>query len=248
MSVESKEDLEQLTKVGSLVADTIRLMRKSIRPGMTTRQLDQIARNYFESFGARSAPEITYDFPGATCISINDEVAHGIPSDRIIGEDDMVNIDVSLEWNGYYADSGYTILMNHDQNDRRRKLCETSYRILNQVIKRIRGGSRINQIGYLIDSLAKRAGFSVIKNLAGHGTGGNLHEEPYDILNFCDHSDNRKLRTGTVIAIETFISQKASFVITGKDGWTLKCPDRSLVAQYEHSIVVTDSEPIILTA
>lgn len=249
MSVETKEDLENLKRVGRIVADTIRLLRKAVRPGVTTSWLDSLARKYFESFGARSAPELDYNFPGATCISVNHEVAHGIPGDRVIQQGDMVNFDVSLELNGYYADAGYTVVVGAEDGDEvKDKLCKASSDILMDTIKSIRANDKLNKIGYSIENLARHKGFTVIKNLSGHGTGRKLHEEPVNILNYGERKDRRRLKNGSVLAIETFISTKSEYVLEEKNGWTLSCPDRSLVAQFEHTVVITNGEPIVLTA
>jgi len=248
MSIETEHDLKKLRDVGKLVASTIRLMRSHAGPGITTGELDALARHHFESFGARSAPELDYGFPGATCISVNHEVAHGIPGNRIIEKGDMVNFDVSLELDGYYADAGYTAVIEPGPTHRAKtRLCTTSREILIRTINSITAGDLINKIGYSIESLAKGHGYTVIKNLAGHGTGRKLHEEPENILNYGDRSDTRKLAAGTVLAIETFISTGAQYVREDSDGWTLRCPDRSLVSQFEHTIVVTGDRAIVLT-
>lgn len=249
MSIETKEDLENMKKVGKLVSDTIKLLRRSVKPGISTGELDQIARNYIESFGARSAPELDYGFPGATCISVNHEVAHGIPGSRIIERGDMVNFDVSLELNGYYADAGHTVVVEHENSDERKlELCQASQNILEVTINSIKAGDKINRIGFSIENLARQKGYGVIKNLAGHGIGRKLHEDPVNILNYGDRKDKRKLKSGLVIALETFISTGSEYVIEAADGWTLECPDHSFVAQFEHTIVITDTSPIILTA
>jgi len=248
MSVQNESEWYHLKKVGKLVADTIQLMLENLRPGITTKELDQIGRNFFEKQGARSAPELTYGFPGATCISVNHEVAHGIPGKYKIKKGDMVNIDVSLELDGFFADAGTTSVVQDEMNSLKRHLCNISQNILKETIQAIRSGDKINKIGFTIEHLAKMNGYSVIRNLAGHGTGRNLHEYPDNILNYYEHHDKRKVRSGQVLAIETFISTGSSFVMQAGDGWTLMCPDRSLVAQFEHTIVVTDSIPVILTA
>lgn len=246
MSVETEEDLKNLQRVGKLVSQTIKLMLKNLEPGVTTGYIDQLAREYFESFGARSAPELDYGFPGATCISVNQEVAHGIPGTYVIKKGDMVNVDVSLELNGYYADAGYTTVVGNGDSTRTH-LCNTSRMILNETINSIKAGDKINKIGYSIEKLARANGYRVIKNLAGHGIGRKLHEEPVDILNYGVKRDKRILESGLVIAVETFISSGSEYVIPESDGWTLRCHDRSPVAQFEHTIVITDTRPIILT-
>ncbi len=249
MSIESDHDLENLKQVGEIVSNTIQLMCKNTKAGVSTGELDRIARKYFESKGARSAPELDYSFPGATCISVNHEVAHGIPCDRILSSGDMVNLDVSLEFNGYYADAGYTVVIDdEDQNSTKNRLAHASIAILESTIKLLSAGDYLNKIGFNIEKMARKSGYNVIKNLAGHGIGHRLHEYPDSILNYGDPSDRRKLKKGIVLAVETFISTESQYVMQKADGWTLSCPDRSLVAQYEHTIVITDQKPIVLTA
>ncbi|TGK08979.1 type I methionyl aminopeptidase [Leptospira fletcheri] len=247
MSIESEKDVIGLRKVGRIVADTIKLMIANASPGITTKSLDKIARSYFESFGARSAPEITYNFPGATCISVNHEVAHGIPGPRVLREGDLLNVDVSLELGGYFADAGYSICLSPARQNLV-NLCDASHTILLQTIHSLRSGNRINKIGSTIETEAKKQGYQVIRNLTGHGTGRRLHEEPVNIVNYRDPRDLRLLSKGMVLAVETFISTGAKLAIESNDGWTLKTPDQSYVAQFEHTIIITEQEPILLTA
>ena len=247
MSIENEDDITGLKKVGNLVARTIRLMRNAAKPGVTTGELDAMARNYFESRGALSAPEITYNFPGATCISVNQEAAHGIPGDKTLQEGDLVNIDVSLELDGYFADSGQSFYIGAGFSDLQ-NLCSASNSILLESLSLARSGNPLNMIGWKIETEANNRGYNVIRNLSGHGTGRGLHEAPEGILNYFDPGDRRMLRQGMVLAIETFISNGASYVIESDDGWTLKTPDRSFVAQFEHTIIVTEENPIVVTA
>ena len=247
MSIESDDDLKALQRVGKLVSGTIRTMLAALRPGITTRELDEVGREYFAPHGARYAPQLTYGFPGATCISVNHEAAHGIPGDRKVEPGDLVTVDVSLELNGYFADSGATKIVPPVRPDLGR-LCEASYEILMRSLRELKGGSRLNQVGRTIENESRKRGYTVIRNLAGHGVGRSLHEEPYDLVNYRVPSDRRLARTGQVVAIETFISTGAEYVVEQPDGWTLKTPDQSYVAQFEHTVVITNSAPLVLTA
>ncbi|MCB1307814.1 MAG: type I methionyl aminopeptidase [Leptospiraceae bacterium] len=247
MSIENEQDLRALQHVGRIVAETIRRMLRCVRPGITTAELDRIGEEYFSEKGARSAPRLSYNFPGATCISVNEEIAHGIPGKRRLKAGDLINIDVSLELDGYYADSGATMCVQPAQHFLSR-LCDTSRQILNLAIHSIKAGSKLNVIGKTIQTESQKLGYTTILNLAGHGVGRSLHEEPLDILNYYNPSDKRLATNGMVIAIETFISTGATLAIEKGDGWTLTTADRSYVAQFEHSIVVTEDQPIILTA
>ncbi|MCE9597023.1 MAG: type I methionyl aminopeptidase [Spirochaetia bacterium] len=247
MSIESQEDLAGLRAVGKIVAATLQYMLKSVRPGISTGSLDVLGRRFFERSGARSAPELTYGFPGATCISLNHEAAHGIPGPRIIREGDLVNIDVSLELNGYFADTGASMCVEPVKKDLS-DLCSASREILMAALRSLRAGRRLSNVGGTIERESKQRGYKVIRNLSGHGVGRALHEEPFNLLNYKDPSDRRIAKVGQVLAIETFVSTGADYVYEGRDGWTLKTPDRSFVAQFEHTVIVTGDFPVLITA
>jgi len=246
MITHSNQDLINLKKIGKIVGITLKEMINALKPGITTAQLDKLGANTLQKLGARSAPQLLYKFPGATCISVNDEVAHGIPGKRVIKPGDLVNIDVSAELNGYFADSGASIPIEPVSRlifD----ICKTSKSALKKAVAAATAGADINRIGLLVETEAQTAGFTIIRNLCGHGVGRALHEEPHNILNYYDPQYKKKFKRGMTVALETFISAGADYVIDGSDGWTLKTPDAALVAQYEHTIVITENEPIILT-
>ncbi|MBX0334486.1 type I methionyl aminopeptidase [Pontibacter sp. HSC-14F20] len=248
MSIDSEEDLEGIKRVSEAVAFTLKQMREHAKPGMTTKELDDFGYQILQSCKAQSAPKVTYDFPGYTCISINNEAAHGIPSDKTVLKDgDLVNIDVSAELNGYYADNGGSFILGEDIHGLG-KLVDTSRTALHKALKEIKGGKKIAEIGRIIETEAKKNGFKVIKNLVGHGVGRSLHEEPHEIPCFYDKYETRRFRKNTVVAVETFISTKGSYVHEKGDGWTLLADSGAYVAQHEHTILITDGEPIILTA
>ncbi|WP_420149401.1 type I methionyl aminopeptidase [Spirosoma sp.] len=248
MSVTSQAELEGIQKISEIVGTVLKLMRQHAQPGMTTKELDDFGGAILNDLGAKSAPRLTYGFPGWTCISINDEIAHGIPSSStVLKEGDLVNIDVSAELNGFWADNGGSFVLGNDFH-RHTSLVETSKRILQRAISQIKGGVRMADIGRLIETDAKRANFKVIRNLVGHGVGRSLHEEPTEIPCFYDRSNTARFRKNTVVAIETFISTRATYAREKGDGWTYITGDRSFVAQHEHTILITDSQPVILTA
>jgi len=247
MSISSQADLSGMKKVSEAVGSTLRKMRAYAKPGMSTKHLDDYGAALLKQSGARSAPYITYGFPGCTCISVNREAAHGIPSEKVIlKEGDLINIDVSAELDGYYADNGGSFVLGPDLNNHQ-ALVETSKRILFHAVQQIRGGVKIADIGRLIETEAKRSGFNVIRNLVGHGIGRSLHEEPSEIPNFYDRFNTKRFRKNAVVAVETFISTKASYVYENDNGWTYATRDGSFVAQHEHTIIVTDEHPVILT-
>ncbi|WP_144471660.1 type I methionyl aminopeptidase [Bacillus pumilus] len=247
MIVKHDHELEALKKVGRIVALAREEMKSQAKPGMSTKELDLIGKKILEEHGANSAPEKEYDFPGTTCISVNDEVAHGIPSEKtILQEGDLINIDISAELDGYYSDTGISFVLGTG-DARLEALCQCAEDAFLEGLKQAKAGKRQNQIGRAVYNTAKEQGFTVIKNLTGHGIGKSLHEAPNHILNYYDPFDNALFKNGTVIAFEPFISTNAESIYQADDGWTFKTPDKSLVAQIEHTIVITKDEPIILT-
>jgi methionyl aminopeptidase len=247
MSISSNQDLEGMKKVSEAAAVTLKKMKEHARPGMNAKELDGYGRDILETFGARSAPKISYGFPGYTCISVNHEVAHGIPAEsKIFREGDLINIDVSAEMNGYWADNGGSFILGDDLH-KHSKLVTTSEKILLKAIGEIKGGVKISEIGRLIENEAKKSGFTVIRNLVGHGVGKALHEEPFEIPCYYDRFNTARFRKHSVVAIETFISTKAKMALEKGDGWTYVTGDGSYVAQHEHTILVTDATPVILT-
>jgi methionyl aminopeptidase len=246
MTIQTQAELEQLQKIGKIVAATIRLMGSKLTPGMTTQELDEIGAAYLAQQGARSAPKMTYGFPGATCISINHEVAHGIPGAKKIQPGDLVNIDVSAEKHGFYADSGYTFIVP-PVSKMKAALCHASRATLAACLSKVRSQLPLNIIGKTISQTAKQWGYSVIENLGSHGVGKALHEEPEFIAPFYDKQDKRRLHKGMVITIEPFLATGAKFASEAADGWTLTVPLGKLAAQYEHTMVITDQGPLVVT-
>jgi methionyl aminopeptidase len=247
MTINSEKDLNEMRAISNAVAVTLKKMRAYAKPGMSTKQLDNYGGEILSAFGARSAPLLTYNFPGFTCISVNNEVCHGIPSeDRIIQDGDVINVDVSAELNGYWSDNGGSFIVGQDRHEKKH-LVNTSRDILKKAISNIRGGVKISDIGGLIEKEAKHAGYKVIKNLGGHGIGRGLHEQPDSILNYKDRLDQRRFKKNSVVAIETFINTSSTWAIEANDAFTLVGNKGGFAVQHEHTIVVTDGLPIILT-
>jgi methionyl aminopeptidase len=247
MSITNESELVGMKKVSEAVAITLKEMRKYAKPGMTTKELDDFGGQILNNMGARSAPYLTYGFPGWTCISVNNEFCHGIPSDKkILAEGDLINIDVSAELGGFWSDNGGSFVLGRDINQHQ-KLVAASKQILHKAIDHIKGGVRIADIGYLIETEAKKRGFRVIKNLTGHGIGRSLHEEPIEIANVRDRYNLTRFKRNSVVAIETFISTISTYAETLQDGWTMVGNKGGFMAQHEHTIVVTDGKPVVLT-
>lgn len=246
MIIKTEEELTVLKEIGRIVADIRDKMIEMTKPGVTTKELDDYAGELFEKNGAISGPKGEYDFPGFTCISVNEEVAHGIPGNRVIQEGDLVNIDVSGSKNGYFADTGRSFVVGGD-NEKLMHLCETAQKAFDEGLKKLKAGSKLSMVGKTVHNTAKNNGYTVIMNLTGHGIGRSLHEAPDHILNYFEPWDNQLLKEGMVVAFEPFISSGDQQVIELSDGWTFVTPNKSHVAQCEHTVVITKDQPIILT-
>lgn len=247
MSITRESEFLGMKKVSEVVGITLKLMREHAKAGMSTKELDEFGGAILNSYGAKSAPYETYGFPGYTCISVNKEAAHGIPSsEKILKEGDLINIDVSAELNGFWSDNGGSFVIGKDINNHE-PLITASKEILEKAIYSIKGGVKVADVGGLIETEARKRGFKVIKNLAGHGVGRSLHEEPEDILNYRVKSNKERFKKNTTVAIETFIASKSTVALGLEDGWTLVGNKGGYVTQHEHTILVTDKEPLILT-
>lgn len=247
MSITKESELIGMKKISEVVGTTLKLMREYAKVGMSTKELDEFGGEILKSYGAKSAPYETYGFPGYSCISVNEEAAHGIPSEvKILKEGDLVNIDVSAELNGFWSDNGGSFVLGKDIHNHQ-PLIDASKNILRKAISNIKGGVKIADIGYLIETEAKKSGFKVIKNLAGHGVGRSLHEEPENILNYKVRSNRERFKKNTTVAIETFISTNSTIAVELNNGWTLVGNKGGYVTQHEQTILVTDNYPVILT-
>lgn len=246
MSIQNENDLIALRKIGKIVAQCLQYMGSQLEPGITTLELDQLGQAFLEKHGARSAPKLVYNFPGTTCISVNEEAAHGIPGAKKFAAGDLVNIDVSAELNGYFADTGGSFIIP-PESMLKRKLCTATKRALEMALRAVKAGEPINVIGRAIEKEALRNKLTVIENIGSHGVGRALHEEPEFIPGYYDPSDKRILQENQVITIEPFLSTGATEVFDTGDGWTLATGKKFLTAQYEHTLVITKGKPLIMT-
>lgn len=247
MSIQTEAEKIGMQKVSEAVALTLKAMCHHAQPGMTTRELDNFGATMLSSFGAKSAPFATYGFPGWTCISVNHEFCHGIPSNStVLQEGDLINIDVSAELGGFWSDNGASFVLGNDIHQHQ-DLVDASKQILLKTIQQIKGGVKIADIGFIMETEAKKRGYKVIRNLTGHGIGRSLHEAPSNIANYRDRFNHARFRKNSVVAIETFISTSSSYADTLADGWTMVGNKGGYMAQHEHTIVVTDGSPVILT-
>lgn len=248
MSISKEAESVGMEQVSDVVAYTLKEMIKYAKPGISTKQLDDYGAEILQDYGANSAPYKAYKFPGWTCISVGNEFCHGIPSaNKILKDGDLINIDVSAELRGFWSDNGASFVIGEDKNGHQ-KLINASKEILQKALNNIKGGLRVADLGHLIETEARRRGYKVIKNLTGHGIGRSLHEEPAEIANYRDPLNTARFKKNAVVAIETFIATHSTYAVTQNDGWTMVGNKGGYMAQHEHTIVVTDNTPIILTA
>jgi methionyl aminopeptidase len=246
MSIQSSLELEKLQIIGRIVRRALDATAAAARPGITTRELDEVGARVLAEHGAESAPPKVYNFPGALCISVNDEAIHGIPGERAIRAGDLLKLDLVAEKDGYFADAAVTVEVGEvaAQASALRQCAETAFQ---QALRVARAGNRVHEIGRAVEHETRRRGFSVMRELCGHGVGRTIHEEP-TVPNFCDPRQRDRLTTGLVITIEPIIAAGRGRSELQRDGWTIRTADRSLSAHYEHTIVITKGEPLLLTA
>jgi methionyl aminopeptidase len=246
MIAKTEEDFKGLKEIGRICAEIREELVKRTKPGVTTKELDDVAGVLFEKAGAVSAPKGEYNFPGFTCISVNEEVAHGIPGERVIQEGDIVNIDVSGSKNGYFADTGISFVVGKG-DEILTKICEVAKEAFEAGLKKAKPGSKKSGLGKAVHQTAKKHGLTVIMNLTGHGIGRTIHEAPDHIFNYNETWEDELLKDGMVIAFEPFISTGEEEVFQNEgDDWTYVTKN-SFVAQYEHTIILTKNGPIIIT-
>jgi len=246
MIIEHEEDIAGLKAIGHICAVTLQTMMEAVQPGMTTVELDEIGREVLDKAGAKSAPVSLYKFPGITCISVSPVIAHGIPGDHVLREGELINIDVSAEMGGYFGDTGASMVVAA-QVPEYDKIIAAAKSAREKAVQVARAGQTINQIGKAVQGEAKRHGYGVIYDLTGHGIGRHLHEEPVQVFNHFKPRDRYVLKEGLVLAIEPFLTTGKGHVVEEADGWSLRTTDRTIAAQFEHTVIVTNGEPMILT-
>ena len=245
MNARSQEQVQGMKAAGRAVRAAFDAMLASCEAGMTTRALDEVGARVLARFGARSAPQMYYDFPGATCISVNHQAAHGIPGDLVLAEGDMINIDVSANLGGFVADMGQSFVLGEADTEQRR-ICDAVQEAVNAAIAKVRSGRSLNVIGKAVQAVADREGYTIVENLGSHGVGASIHEEP-SYVPLDNPDETRELQRGMVLTIEPFFSTGVQWVHEEEDGWTLSVPAGNLVAQFEHTIIVTDRGALVVT-
>jgi methionyl aminopeptidase len=245
MSIQSQAELKKLQDIGKIVGLTLEEMRAAVRPGITTAELDRIGAAVLARHGAESSPPKVYGFPGTACISVNEEAIHGIPGNRALLEGDLVTLDVTAEKDGFVADAAVTVKVGKVSAiaEALVRCAESAFR---QALKVAHAGERVHEIGRAVEREVRRCGFSVLREYCGHGVGRAIHEEP-TVPNFYDPRYRARLTKGLVITIEPIISAGNGKAKVRSDKWTVATTDGSLSAHYEHSMVITDGEPLLLT-
>ena len=246
MSIENDGELQALKRVGRIVRMTLERMKKAVRPGVTTAELDRVGGEVLRGFGARSAPKMVYGFPADTLISVNDEAVHGIPGDRKLKAGDLVKLDVTAEKDGFMADAALTVAVS-PAPERARRLAACARLAFERAMDAARAGNRVNDIGRAVEDEVRRHGFTVLRDLNGHGIGRTIHEPP-TVPNYYDARYRAPLTEGLVITIEPIVAERSARTVEGDDGWTLRTADGGLAAHWEHTLVITRGRPILLTA
>ena len=246
MSIESPADFDGLARVGRVVASTLKAMADTVRPGVSTAEVDAVGAGVLRRHGARSAPRIFYGFPGVNLISVNDEVVHGVPGERVLRPGDLVSLDVTAELDGYIADAATTVPLA-PYSRKAARLCRCARKAFEKAAAVARAGTPIQYIGRAVEREVRQRGFSVLAELAGHGTGRRIHEDPV-VSNVFHPSDTQPLTDGLVLTIEPLIAERSERVFADDDGWTLRTAGGDLSAHYEHTLVITKEKPILLTA
>lgn len=246
MSIKDPEELAGMRAAGAVVCLMLRAMKNAVRPGITTAELDEVGAEVMRRHGARSAPGMVYGFPGVSCISVNDEAVHGIPGKRALEQGDLVKLDVTVEKDGFMADAAVTVPVGEVTKERER-LIECAERAFAKAMLVARAGFRVSEIGRVVEREVRRDGFSVIRDLGGHGIGRTIHEEPR-VPNYADPEANQVLTEGLVITVEPIIAAGSGRSFVANDKWTIMTADHRPSAHYEHTLVITKGAPMLLTA
>ncbi|HEX3874456.1 MAG TPA: type I methionyl aminopeptidase [Solirubrobacteraceae bacterium] len=245
MSTDWPEQVQGLRRAGRLVAATLDALTGAVEPGVTTAELDRIAAKLFAASGARSGPILTYGYPGSICVSVDDEVVHGVPGRRVLRKGQLVTLDVAAELDGYHADAAITVPVG-SVDQRARDLIAAAGAALAAGIRAAEPGNTLRDIGAAVETTTRAHGFRVFRELTGHGIGRRMHEDP-TVVNWPDPAATTRLAAGMVFTIEPMIGAGDTRIRLARDGWTIRTVDRSRTAHAEHTIMVTDDGPIILT-
>jgi len=241
----SAAELEYMREAGRIVAETHRLLRQAIKPGVTTAELDRLAEEYIRSQGAVPSFKGYNQFPASICASVNDELVHGIPGPRVLNEGDIISIDIGAQFQGYHGDSAWTYPVGEIAEEHRR-LLEVTEASLMEGLKHVKAGVRLYTVSHAIQRVIEEAGMSVVREYVGHGIGARLHEEP-QIPNYGIPDRGPRLKAGMTLAIEPMVILGERYVRTLEDNWTVVTVDGTWCAHFEHTVAVTEDGCEILT-
>ncbi len=245
IKIKTKEEIELMTKAGQIVGATHQYLKKYIKPGITTKELDSLAHDFIIKNGAIPSFKDYEGFPASICTSINDEVVHGIPSNRVLKDGDIISIDIGACYKGYHGDSAWTYPVGNTSPEIQFLLKHTELSLY-EGLKVIKDGARVGDVGYAISKYIKKYKLGVVKELVGHGVGKDLHEQP-DVPNYGKRNTGPILKTGMVIAVEPMINLGTAQVYIKEDGWTIITGDGHPSAHFEHTVLVTRDGAKILT-
>lgn len=238
-------ELEIMRKAGRIVALTHQELKQWIKPGITTNELNERAEQFIKSCHARPSFKGYNGFKGSICTSVNDELVHGIPGSRVLHEGDIISIDIGAEYNGYHGDSAWTYAVG-DIPESTQKLLTVTEDALYKGLEQARPDARLTDISHAVQSHVEASGFSVVREMSGHGIGQELHEDP-DVLNYGRPNHGPRLRPGMVLAVEPMVNAGSRYIKTLDDEWTIVTRDGSLCAHFEHTVAITESGIEILT-
>jgi methionyl aminopeptidase len=241
----SPAEIERMRAANALVADVLAQLAGTVKPGVTTQDLDVLAERLVRAAGAEPAFKGYRGYPATLCASVNEQVVHGIPSARKLVEGDIISLDMGVKLNGFYGDSAVTVPVGRVSEDAQR-LLRVTQEALDRGIAQVRVGGRISDIGHAIQQHVESHGFSVVREFVGHGIGASLHEEP-QIANYGEPGRGPRMAEGMVLAIEPMVNMWRPHVRVLSDGWTAVTRDNSLSAHFEHTVAVTKEGPVILT-
>ena len=251
MSIDSEFDLEGMELAGKVTRAVIEAMKNEARPGVTTGELDEVGAAAMRRHGGRSAPRLVYGFPGANCISVNEEIVHGIPGARQLRDGDLLKLDVTIEKDGFMADAAETVIVGGAADSVPAgiggEMIDCARRAFDCAMSVAKAGNRVSAIGAAVEDEVRRGGFFVIRELCGHGIGRTIHERP-NVPNYLDPHAHAMLTEGLVITVEPIIASRSGNAYLGQDGWTMRTADGGLAAHHEHTLVITAGEPLLLTA
>jgi len=243
----SREEIDKMRRAGRIVATTIDAVLEKVRTGISTRALDEVAERVIRKEGATPSFLGYRGYPASICASLNDQIVHGIPGERIIEEGDILSLDFGAIWEGFHGDSAVSVIVGKASSSEAEKLVRVTEEALKAGISQIKAGGHLSDIGHAVQQVAEGAGFSVVREYVGHGIGQHLHEDP-QVPNYGSPGRGPVMREGLVIAIEPMVNSGGWETVLMPDKWTVVTADGSLSAHFEHTIAITDDGPEVLTA